>query len=70
MHAANPTNPEPITVSVAQARTMSGLGNSTIYELLRAGKIRSTQIGGRRLVFVDSLRALLESGAASTKASA
>lgn len=52
-----------ITVPVARAREISGLGNTKIYELMKTGELKSTTVGSRRLVFVDSLRALLEKGA-------
>ncbi|MHB2168020.1 excisionase family DNA-binding protein [Alsobacter sp. R-9] len=52
----------PITATVHRARELSGLGNTKIYELIRSGELRSTQVGTRRLIFVDSLRALLEKG--------
>lgn len=53
----------PITASVNRAREISGLGNTKIYELIKSGELRSTLVGTRRLIFVDSLRALLEKGA-------
>jgi hypothetical protein len=52
----------PITVPVVKAREICGLGNTKLYELIRSGKLRSTLVGSRRLIFVDSLRDLLEKG--------
>lgn len=49
----------PISVSVRDAAKMIGLGKSRLYELINDGTIRSTTIGGRRLVLVSSLRELV-----------
>ena len=48
-----------ITISVAEACRASGLGRTTIYELLRAGKITSRKVGERRLIDAASLRRYL-----------
>jgi hypothetical protein len=50
---------EPEVVSVAEARAMTRLGTTKIYELMNSGALRSAKIGTRRLVRVDSIRALL-----------
>lgn len=52
-----------ITVPVSKAKELSGLGLTTIYDRIKTGELRSTLVGSRRLIFVDSLRALLERGA-------
>jgi excisionase family DNA binding protein len=57
--------PEPITVTVPEARRISGLGNTTIYELIRTGKLKSTTVGTRRLIDFASLRDLLTAKAAT-----
>ena len=51
---------EPIAVSVNQAVNVSGLSRSKIYELIKEGRIKTRQIGRRRLIIMSSLRALLE----------
>lgn len=54
------TGVEPIVVSVAQARELlGGLGTTTIYSLMKTGELRSTSVGGRRLIYVASIRKLL-----------
>lgn len=58
--AANATTFDTITVPVSKAKEMSGLGLTTLYDRMRTGELRSTVVGSRRLVFVESLRALLE----------
>lgn len=49
-----------LSVTVAAAAKMTGLGRTTIFELLKAGRLRSVKIGSRRLILVSSLRELLE----------
>jgi Helix-turn-helix domain len=50
----------PITITIAKAREISGLGNTTLYALIRGGELKTTTVGKRRLVFFESLMALLE----------
>ena len=54
---------ERIALRIRDASIVSGLSRSTLYELLKAGKIRAVKIGGRRLILRDSLEALLLGGA-------
>jgi excisionase family DNA binding protein len=35
-----------------------GLGRTTTYKLIKAGKLRSTMVGGRRLIHEDAAEAL------------
>lgn len=51
----------PITCSVKAAAAATGLGKDTIYKLMNEGLLESATVGGRRLVFVNSLQAYLES---------
>jgi hypothetical protein len=50
---------EPITVTVKQFGEISNLSKDSIYKLIRAGDIRSVVICGRRLIDMDSYRALI-----------
>jgi excisionase family DNA binding protein len=50
---------EPLAVTVQEASRITGLSNSTIYELMGAGKLRSEKVAGRRLIFFASLKELL-----------
>ena len=50
----------PITCSVKAAVAATGLGKDTIYKLMNEGQLESASVGGRRLVFVNSLQAYLE----------
>lgn len=50
---------EPVTVTVDEAKRLSGLGTTTIYALLGEGRLQSTTIGRRRLISYASLKTLL-----------
>lgn len=50
---------KPIAVSILEACRISGLGRTSIYELIREGRLASLTLKGRRLVLVASLEALL-----------
>lgn len=46
---------ERIAYSVAEAATVSGLGRTTLYSLMREGVLPSRMIAGRRLIRRDDL---------------
>ena len=48
-----------LALSVDDAVRQSGLGRSTLYELMQTGQLAYAKIGARRLILVDDLRALL-----------
>lgn len=50
---------DPLTVTVQEARRLSGLGNTTVYQLISDGVLRTVKIRGRTLVRYDSLKTLL-----------
>lgn len=50
---------QPIVVSIADARAMSGLGKTTLFRLINSGALESTKLGRRRLIKVDSLKKLV-----------
>ncbi len=52
----------PITVTVATARKISGLGNTTIWKMIGDGTLQSITVGRRRLVDYGSLCRLLTTG--------
>jgi len=54
--------PGPVTVTVAEAQRLSGLGRTTVYKLIAEKKLRSVTIGTRRLVYYTSLLELLGAG--------
>lgn len=55
---------EPIALSVPDAIKVSGLGKTTLYEALAAGRLESRKVGRRRLILTRSLREFIESAAA------
>ncbi len=52
---------EVLAVSVAEAAALMNISRAKLYELIGRGEIPSIKLGGRRLVRVDALRALLMS---------
>jgi len=57
------TRSAPLAATITEACRVSHLSRSTLYALIRTGQLRSTRIGKRRLVMLDSLREVLEAGA-------
>jgi hypothetical protein len=49
----------PITVPPARFPELSGLSTSTVWELIRKGRLITTKSGRRRMVVVDSYRTLI-----------
>jgi excisionase family DNA binding protein len=47
------------TCSVSEACQAIGIGKTKLYELIGSGQLRTTTIGRRRLVLVDSLLQLV-----------
>ncbi|RDI62677.1 hypothetical protein [Microvirga subterranea] len=61
MKLATPTDLEPLVVPINEGRRLAGnIGRTKFYELINDGKVRTVTIGRRRLVFVASIRELLE----------
>lgn len=55
---------EPILYSIPQTCTALGLSRSKTYELISQGRLLTVHIGRRRLVRVDSVKALAAGEAA------
>jgi hypothetical protein len=66
-----PSNPPPeepksipfvqrLTCTINEAREVTGLGRTKLYELIGTGHLITTTVGRRRLVLVSSLQALLD----------
>lgn len=49
---------EPLTVRIAVAIHLTGIGRSKIYELIKAGKIDTVKVGASTLITVASLKKL------------
>lgn len=54
------TPPKRLAVTVKEARRISGLGNTKIYELIAAGRLKAIKIGRRTLVKYSSLEELID----------
>jgi excisionase family DNA binding protein len=52
---------EVIAHTIADAAKVSGLGRTSLYELIGAGRIEARKAGNRTLIPADSLRAYLAS---------
>ena len=57
-------NDDRLAVSVDEGCRLSGIRRTKFYQLINEGKIRTTKVGARRLVVLDSLRDLLAENAA------
>jgi excisionase family DNA binding protein len=51
---------EPVSYTVADATAALGIGKTTLYELIEAGKLRKIKIGKRTLIPASDVRALAE----------
>ena len=50
---------KPLTVTVPAARSLTGLGNTTIWALIKSGELELVRVRRRRLVLYASLEKLL-----------
>jgi excisionase family DNA binding protein len=48
-----------ITLPLDEAQAVSGLSRSTLYELIKSGRLRAVKVAGRRLIPREALEALL-----------
>jgi excisionase family DNA binding protein len=61
-----PDGAKPLAVSVETACKLLGVGKTSMWALIKSGRVRTVSIGRRRLVIYASLEMLLsEPGAAS-----
>jgi hypothetical protein len=54
-----PHGAKPLTVTVGTAKKLSGLGNTTIWALIKDRTLETVHVGRRRLIIFRSLEALL-----------
>jgi excisionase family DNA binding protein len=54
---------EKLALRVNDASAAAGISRSTIYKLMSAGELRTTKVGGRRLILREDLEGLLQRGA-------
>ena len=53
-------NIEPIALRINDAARLAGLERTSIYELIKTGRLKTVKIAGRRLVPMSALRRLIE----------
>jgi excisionase family DNA binding protein len=58
---------EKIGYSVDEAVEASGIGRTTLYELMRSGELESIKVGRRRIILAEDIRAYLDSQRASAQ---
>lgn len=51
---------QPLTISIAEASKAIGCGRTTIYELIRQGRLEIVKLGRRTLVKTASIRRLVD----------
>ena len=56
----------PITVTVADARKLTGLGHTTIWKMISEDELETVCVGRRRLILYDSLKKRLQPTDADT----
>ena len=52
--------PPRLTVRIADATRMLGIGRSKLYELISVGEVETIKLGTATLIIVDSIHALIE----------
>jgi len=62
---AAPEAPRPLAVTVKAACKFIGVGRTTMWGLIKSGRVETARIGRRRVVLFASLEALLAQGSAS-----
>jgi excisionase family DNA binding protein len=50
---------KPVSVTIEEAKRLTGLGRTTLYALMAEGKLKTTTIGRRRLVLYSSIEKLV-----------
>ena len=70
-HAAEPTRrprrgegPKPVSATINDTCHITGLGRTSVYQLISQGKLKAVLIGRRRLVLYSSLEELIHGTAA------
>ena len=59
MQTTHRPEPEKLAYQINEAVRVSGLSRTTIYELMKDGRLKTVLVEGRRLVPAENLRALL-----------
>ena len=51
---------EPIAVSINDTAKVLGIGRTSVYEMIKDGRLEAFKLGRRTLVRVDSIRRLVD----------
>jgi hypothetical protein len=62
-----PHDEKPLTITVAMAKRLSGLGYTTIWKLVKDRKLQTVRIGRRTLIIFRSLEELLAPSRAASE---
>lgn len=54
---------EQLTIAPTKAKAVLGIGRTKLYELINDGTLQTVQIGRRRMIKTDSIRALVDQAA-------
>ncbi len=54
------TEPKPLLVSNTRAKQLIGVGNTKYWELVKAERIKTVEVAGRRMAVYASLEALAQ----------
>lgn len=60
-----PTAPAPTLLTVAETAELLRCGQTTVYQLIKDGRLASVKIGRRRLVRASAVAAFIEAGGAA-----
>jgi excisionase family DNA binding protein len=58
VHPGSPRGP-PLTITIRRAQELSGLSRPTINRAIWSGKLRTTHVGSRHLIYFDSFQEML-----------
>ena len=64
----NTIRPAPLAYRIPDACAVLGLGKTSIYELMKEGKLKAIKVAGRTLIDAESARALIASAATAKTA--
>ena len=62
----NVTNVEPAALRMRDAAKFCGIGRTTLYQMISDGKLPNVKVGGRRLIPLAALKALVAPGGTNT----
>lgn len=57
---AAPMEMTPLALTITQAVTVSGIGRTMIFELIKTGKLKARKVGRRTLIATSDLREMID----------